>query len=289
MRSRIVRGPWGVVLIAIVLAGTTPGSAQPRRDQIILDGVFTSRLLWRGVPRVSNPVSQAAGTAAIEALGGHVSAGLWALVEFHTPETGEFSIGGPDRRLAELDYYVQYAGRQGRIDMVGGISHYRLRNDVPIGTLLPSFRTTELYVGVSLREGTLRSLGFTPGARVWLDIAEVDGAYAEFDLTYAMPLVPLEKPLGVIHLSVRTGLSLGQSTADGSPGYFDEDGFTHIETSATITGQFSPGLGLGFAWLRSFGLDPATRRGTPTSDASERSSWGWIETWITARIPGRAW
>ncbi len=274
--------------MALVLAGITPGWAQPRRDQILLDAVYSSRLLWRGVPRVSNPVTEAAGTAAIEILGGHLSAGLWALAEFHSPEAGEFSIGGPDRRLVELDYTLQYARRRDRLDIVGGVSHYRLRNDVPIGTLQPSFRTTELYAGVSFREGLLRKIGFTPSMSAWLDIAAVDGAYAEFDLSYAMPVVPIEKPW-VIHLSVRTGLSLGQSTADGAPGYFDEDGFTHIETSAMVTGQIAPWLGVGFNWRRSFGLDPATRRATPTSSTPERSSWGWIETWITARIPGGSW
>jgi hypothetical protein len=278
-----------IVLIALFLADSTPGAAQPRGDQILLDAVYASRLLWRGVPRVSNPVSQAAGTVALEMLGGHVSAGFWALVEVHHPEPGEFSIAGSDLRLAEVDYTLQYAGRRGRFDLVAGVSHYGLRNNVPIGSLQPSFRTTELYAAASLREGLLRAIGVTPSIRAWLDVDEVDGTYAEFDLTYAMPAVPLEKPLGVIHLSVRTGLSLGQSTVNGSTGYFDEDGFTHIETSAVVTGQLLPWLGLGFNWRLSFGLDPATQRGDPRSSATNRSSWGWIETWVTVRLPGRSW
>ena len=279
----------GVVPIALFLAGSSPGAAQPPRHQIIVDAVYASRLLWRGVPRVSNPVTQAAATAVLEVPAGHLSLGIWSAIEFHGPEESEFSIAGSDQRLAEIDYTLQYAARRGEVDLVGGISHYDLRNDVAIGTLGPSFSTTELYAAVSVREGLLRSLGFTPSVRAWFDVDKVGGGYAEFELTYEMPVVPIEKPLVGIHLSVRSGLSLGQSTADGATGYFDEDGFTHVETSALLTGRITPWLGVGFNWRLSFGLDPATQRGDPRSVATDRSSWGWIETWVTLRLPGRTW
>ena len=277
------------MLLALFLASTTPGAAQLPRQQIILDGVYASRALWRGVPRVSSPVTQIAGTAALEIPNGHIAFGVWSLIELHGPEAGEYSIAGPDQGLGEVDYTIQYASRRGRFDLTAGASHYRMQNEAPIGTLPSDFSTTELYVSASLREGLLRSIGITPTLRAWYDVDEVDGTYAELDLSYAMPVVPFEKPLGVIHLSARTGLSLGQSTAEGARGYFDEDGFTHIETSALITGQVTPWLGLGFNWRVSFGLDPATRRGDPRTSNANRSSWGWIESWVSLRLPGRSW
>ena len=228
-----------------------------------------------------------AGTLGVDVPGGHLSAGVWSLVELHSPEPGEYSIGGPERRIAEFDYSLQYAAHTRRFDLVGGFMRYQLQNDSAIGTLSREFGTTELYAAATLREGPLRRLGLTPAIRTWLDVNKVVGSYSEVELTYAMPAIPLEKPLGVFHLTARTGFNLGQSTENGEAGYFDEDGFTHIETLVTFTAPIGAWLGLGITFHRSFGLDDAAKRGDPLPNATHRGSWGWIETWLTARLPGR--
>lgn len=276
--------PGFAVGLLLALAGVPAASAQP--PQVLLDGLYGTRAMWRGTPRVTSPVSQLSGTIALPLPGGHVSASVWSLIELHAPDPGDYSIGGAERRVAEFDYTVQYALRTRCLDLMTGLTRYQLNNDSALGSLYREFGTTELFAGISFREGVLRRAGFTPSITTWLDVNKVRGAYTEFDLTWAMPLIPFEKPLGVVHLSVRTGLNLGQSTANGATGYFEEDGFTHIETLGTFTARLAPGLSLGFTWHRSFGLDPATQRGDPRSSATDRGSWGWIEAWLTARRPG---
>ncbi len=275
------------VLLCFFLDGPSSVSAQPRSNQIFLDAVYATRAMWRGTPRVSSPVMHLAGALGLDVPGGHLSAGVWTLVELQAPDSGDYTIGGPERRIAEFDYSLQYAARTRRVDLIGGFMRYQLLNDAPTEVLSREFSTTELYAAATFREGVLRRVGLTPTIRTWLDVNKVVGSYTEFELTYAMPVIPLEKPLGVIHLSARTGFSLGQSTENGSTGYFDEDGFTHIETLVTITGQVGAWVGLGLTFHRSFGLDGAAKRGDPRSAAMDRGSWGWIETWLTARLPGR--
>jgi hypothetical protein len=274
------------VSLVFVIAGTTALGAQQRSDQVFLDAVYSSRAMWRGTPRVSRPVSQLSGTLALEVPGGHLSGTAWALVELHPPDAGDFSIGGDDRRIAEFDYSLQYAGRTTYFDLVGGLIRYQLENDSAMGTLYREFSTTELYASVALREGPLRNAGFTPAIRTWLDVNKVKGMYTELELMWAMPLLPLQRPLGA-HLGVRSGFSAGQSTGEGEPGYFDQDGFTHVEALATITGRIGSSLGAGFTWHQSFGIDAAARRSSSLDPAPERGSWGWLDLWLTVRWPGR--
>lgn len=274
------------VALLFLIAGTNALGAQQRPDQVFLDAMYASRAMWRGTPRVSSPVSELSGTLALNAPGGHLSGTAWALVELHSPDPGDFSIGGETRRIAEFDYSLQYAGRTEFFDLVGGVMRYQLENDSAIGTLYREFSTTEFYASVALREGPLRKAGFTPAVRTWLDVNKVRGMYTELELTWAMPLLPLQRPLSA-YFVVRSGFSAGQSTEDGGPGYFDQDGFTHVEALATITGRIGSWLGAGFSWHQSFGIDGAARRSSTLDPAAERGSWGWLDLWITARLPGR--
>lgn len=275
-----------VFFLSFLLGGSATLPAQSRSDQVFLDAVYASRAMWRGTPRVSSPVSQLAGSLVFEVPGGHLSGTAWTLVELQSPDAGDFSIGGPDRRIAEFDYSLQYTARTRHLDLVGGVIRYQLENDQPIGTLYREFSTTELYASVALREGPLRRAGITPAIRTWLDINKVKGLYGEMELTWAIPLLPLQRPLGM-HLGLRSGFNVGQSTEDGAPGYFDRNGFTHIEALATVSGHLSSWLGAGFTWHQSFGFDGAARRSDPRSPSAERGSWGWLDAWITARWPGR--
>ena len=275
------------VTLFSMLAGSTSLSAQSGANQVFLDAQYASRGMWRGTPRVSSPVSQLSGTLAVEVPGGHLSGTVWTLIELHVPDPGDFSVGGDHRRIAEFDYSVQYAGRTGHLDLVGGFIRYQLQNDSAIGSLDREFSTTELYASAALREGPLRRAGLTPAVRTWLDVNKVQGMYTELELTWAMPLLPLERPVGA-HLGLRAGFSAGQSTEDGGPGYFDYDGFTHVEALATVTGRIGSWLGAGFTWHQSFGIDGATRRSSTLDPAAERGSWGWLDLWITARWPERS-
>lgn len=276
MPSRLLP-PASCLLIAL-LSSSPPLLSQ----QLLVDAALSSGSFWRGVPRVSEWVLSPGATFALAAPGGHVSAGVRAVVELGGPDGGDYSVAG-QRNVAELEYSLQYGGRLGAWDVTLGGMHYRLRAPDP-------FRTTEVYAALSLRESALRRVAnLTPTLRAWYDVDRVRGAFVEADLTYAMPLVPMERPLGVVHLSLTPGWSIGQAREGGGDGYYDRNGLAYVAASVSVTGELWWRIGLGLSHHRSFGADGATRRRRPAPGSAERGSMGWTEVWLTYRLPQRIW
>ncbi len=273
------------LLAAAGLAAALPAPAATQTPvQALVDVAYVTRALWRGAARVEYPVTELALTAAFAVPGGHVSVSGWGLVELHDPDPGQITIG---RHLAEVDYAAQYAGRLGPLDLTAGAMRYHLRNPVALGTLPRHFRTTELYGGISWREGPLRRAGLTPSVRLWWDIERVTGAFLESELTLAMPPAPLEQL--TLHLGLVGGLSLHQSTEGGRIGYFDRDGVAYAGGHVTATIQVLEAVGLGVNYQIIAPVDEATKRRDPRDPArASGSPWRVVKLWITWRVPGGA-
>ena len=291
-----------IAVLALGLAGTVPMAvAQVLSPQLLTDLTLNRLYLWRGTPRVEGWTAYPALTLAAPVLGGSLSLGLWSAVELAFPEPHDFSITGSDWELAETDFSLQYAGRIGPIDATGGIIHYRLQNPSPLGAPGtpaaagapgPMFATTELYGGVTLREGPLRKIGLTPTVRFWQDVGAVDGLFADADVTVIVPLFPIDDPVGALYVTGRVAASLGQSVEDGATGYFEREGLAYTEMQITWTNTLLSRcrcLRLGASYHLLFGDDPATRIADPRSTAADRGHWGWLDVWVTWRLPERRW
>jgi len=267
-----------LLLAPLLLSSPPPLLSQ----QLVVEAALSSGSFWRGVPRVSESVLAPGATFALAAPGGHLSAGLRAVMELGGPDGGDFSAAG-QYGVAELEYSLQYAARAGRWDLTLGGLHYRLRRAEP-------FRTTELHAAVSLRESALRrAANLTPTLRAWWDVDRVKGGFVEAELSYAMPLVPMEKPLGVIHLAVAPGWSVGQAVSAGQAGHYDRNGLAYVAARATVTGELWRRIGIGLHHERSFGADGATRRRSPGPGSVEQGSLAWTTLWLTYRLPPRVW
>lgn len=276
------------MLLLLLGGGWSEGPAQARRSQVLLDALYSSHYQWRGVPRVEQASAQLAATGAI-GLGQaeHLSLSIWSLLELSGPGTGDFSVTGDGWTFAELDFSIQYSTRSGGLDVTAGVMHYRLNNSEPLSTLPPDFNTTEVFGSVSLREGWLRGLGFTPTLRAWYDFHRIDGAFTELELAFAAPVLPVDDPVAGLQLAARMGASLGQKAEAGNPGYFTRDGTIYWEGVASATA--------GISWLRVIasyhrlvGIDPVAESADPLSN-ERRSSWGWLEMALSVRFPGGVW
>ena len=291
-----------VAVLALGLGGTASVWGQVTTSPQLLADLTLNRLyLWRGTPRIEGWTAYPALTLAAPAPGGSLSLGIWSAVELAFPEPNDFTITGGDWELAETDFSLQYAGRIGPIDATGGIIHYRLQNPsllgVPgtpaaAGAPGPMFSTTELYGGITLREGPLRKIGLTPTVKFWQDVGPVSGLFADADLTVIMPLFPIDDPVGALYFTGRVAASLGQSVEGGATGYFERDGIVYSELQITGTNTLLSRcrcLRLGASYHFLFGRDPATRFADPRSTAADRGHWAWLDVWLTWRIPERRW
>jgi len=134
--------------------------------------------------------------------------------------------------------------------------------------------TTELYAAAWWDTGLL-----IPRLRLVLDVAALEGGYAETGLELRVPTLPSRNPVIGLSLAVTAGWSAGLiARGDGLPprgsAYYADDGLTHVETQLRL----AAGRGPTQAWLevggQLFRADGAWPAG-PGGSRSPGSGW-WV-------------
>ncbi len=266
----------GFLLIAVSLA-PRGANAQVR---VGADVAYSTRYVWRGVTRTSQPVLQPQVYLAIRSGDAFFTAGGWASLEAFRADSTDLSDSGVDRRgLGEFNYWAEYAGRRAGLEFAVGWTGYIFDNDASRGGRSRDFNSGEIYGNLQLAAGPLR-----PKVALWYDVDRVKGAYIETSSDLRVPLLPLRLgPLRTIHLSGLAGWSVGQEVSGSeSPAEanFAAGGLTHVGFS--IWSSFFIAKGLTVAPVLHFQVnrDDFTRRtsGDP-SDADEN-----VKLWFTVSI-----
>jgi len=194
---------------------------------------LNSQYVWRGVTSTNRFVIQPdlSVSAPFRAL--TFTAGAWGNIEparYDNPDDIS-SLGGlPGPLVTQSELYAEVSGATFGIDAAFGAHVYLY----PHVNDLADYNTTELYATASFESSV------SPSLTVAYDVARIRGAYVEAALARAIT----GERRGAVTLSVAAGFSAGQ--AEDPRGrdlaYFERDGLTHVDASATGTvqlGRFS--------------------------------------------------
>ncbi len=261
--------PPALVLLAL-LAWSSVASAQLH---VGADATAAWPYVWRGLTRANGRVEEVEGFLTLEfhpALFSRepvlLSAGRWWVYEGGAAPDRFSDLGPGGRRLAEVDWWAQGAGRFGAIDITLGTICYKYYGTV-IGTgRTPLDNTKEWYV-------SLRASGkyLAPGFSAYYDADRVRGWYVEGYGGVPVLGSPVARPHFWLVLGALAGFSLGQEMNLRDPtqaANFARSGFTHFDLSVTAGAPRFLELP-GTAWQAEghlqFNTDPATRRTSPAS------------------------
>ena len=204
----------GAVLLSCGLAPHARGQWQAGAD-----ATFATRYLWRGIPRATGPVFQPDARAEVRVGQGELSAGAWANFELFDATPDRFSDrGAAGSGLSEVDSWLQYADRIGRVLLTGGVIAYSFPCEADGGAIRLRSRL-EWFA-----QAQLRGWHVAPRISVWADLAKVKGVYAETSLTVPVRAVARAGRGAGVHargeLSMiggrsqpRRGVSLGEESA----------------------------------------------------------------------------
>ena len=189
-----------------------------------VDAGVHSRYVWRGLTVTSDPVLQ----QDLWVSYGGFTGGVWGNLEVVQPGVSALSLRGPDnRRFGEIDYWVGYGRSLAGFDLsVGGV-YYAFPG-------ASDGNTVELYADIAAS-----FLPVKPKLAAYYDVDEVQGAYFEGSVGYALPLPTAHS----LEFGVLAGFSAGQEANRDDPGqaaYFATAGSTHLDFSVGTD------LGLGF-------------------------------------------
>lgn len=259
MRAFVVGG----AVIALTAAAAAPAMAQA---ELGITGSFYSAYIWRGLSLVNKPVFQPDINLSFPLGSASLTVGGWSNVELGAYD-GEDDLsqgGGRSLNLSEFDPYAEVGFSAGKAELtVGGVG-YIYPNDAPGVTT--DANTWEVYGKVNL------GVPLNPGLAAYYDIDQVKGLYLEGSLSHDIPLGPKALTIGAT-----AGWSLSQGPNDDEPdevANFADDGFTHLDLSASI--EFGAGP---FAITPAFHFviagDDAVKVTKPTS-LSDTKIWGGV-------------
>ena len=211
------------LLSSLGLAGTARAQAS-----VSAEVALNSQYVWRGVTSTNRFVIQPdlSISAPVRAL--TFTLGAWANIEparYDSP--GDISsLGGlPGPLVTQSELYAELSGAAFGIDAALGAQVYLY----PHVNDLADYNTTELYATASVESFV------SPSLTVAYDVARIRGAYMEAGLARAIT----GERRGTVTLNVAAGFSAGQ--AEDPRGrdlaYFERDGLTHVDASATATLQ----------------------------------------------------
>ena len=189
---------------------------------------LNSQYVWRGVTSTNRFVIQPdlSVSAPLRAL--TFTLGAWGNIEparYDSP--GDISsLGGlPGPLVTQSELYAEVSGAAFGVDAALGAQVYLY----PHVNDLAQYNTTELYGTASVESFV------SPSLTVAYDVARIRGAYFEAALARAIT----GERRGAVTLNLAAGFSAGQ--ADDPHGrdlaYFERDGLTHVDASATGTLQ----------------------------------------------------
>lgn len=213
------------VAIALLLAGA-PAAAQV---SVTADAGFYNAYIWRGVSLTNQFVAQPDLYLSLPAGGGSAVLGGWSSVELGRYDgLDDLSEGGgvSSLDLTEIDLWAEYGHPIGsNLAGTAGVLTYLFPNAA--GLTNSANRTVEVY-------GKLQATGIplAPKLAAWYDVDKVKGAYLEASVGQAVSAIPGFP----ITFGALAGFSAGQGVNSSDPtqvANFADDGFTHLDLSAT--------------------------------------------------------
>jgi hypothetical protein len=266
---------------AIVVGATvlvlTAGSAAPAAAQAELGlevGAF-SGYYWRGLSYVNKPVLQPDLSLSFPLGGASLTIGGWSNIELGAYDgEDDLSIGGGTSfNLSEVDPYAELGFSAGKAEITLGGVGYVFPNDAGYTS---DINTVEVYGSVSL------GVPLNPTLAAYYDVDKIKGLYVEGSVSHDIPLGPKALTLGAL-----LGWNAGQGPDPGEDANFADDGFTHVDLSASIE------LGAGPFTLTPqvhgiFGIDDATKISKPTATDTKFKIWGGISIGWGKTFGGKA-
>ena len=220
--------PQSSIAAIALIACARLGQAQA---SVTADVGLNSQYVWRGVTSTNRLVVQPDLSISAPLRGLTLTAGAWGNIEpvRYDGERDLSSLNGlPGPLVTQSEAWAEIAGTIAkRIDASFGAQGYFYPH---VGDL-SDYNTVELYATASVA-------GFvSPSVNVNYDVARIRGAYVETGLSRAVT----GEAHGSLTLGIAAGFSAGQ--AEDPRGrdlaYFDRDGLTHFDASAT--GSFTLG------------------------------------------------
>jgi hypothetical protein len=211
------------LLVASALASAAPASAQVT---LSADVGLNSQFVWRGVTSTNRFVIEPELTLAVPLRGSTLTLGAWGNVEPVRYDAARdiSSLGGlPGPLITQSDLWAELGRSMRGVDAAVGAHRYLYPR---VGDLA-RYNTVELYASASA-EGFL-----SPSVDVAYDVARIRGAYVEAGVSRGIT----GDRLGAVTVGLLAGFSAGMATdpSDRDLAYFDRDGVTHIDASATAS------------------------------------------------------
>lgn len=233
--SRPGAGPLWCGVVALVAASPDSAVAQIGAVNAAVEATVTNRYVWRGVTRHPGFTAQALGALT-------VPVGQW--VGVHATGWGTWVAGGCDCSVAayrdgalraadlNLSLSVDIADpRLGLVDVLTVGANRSSARPTPWDPSQDRAATTEVFVQAASRPSQHLQWSLTG----WYDLDRVDGGYLEGNVTF-----PFALRLGArtrFFVSGAVGMNVGQSDTEKGrpvPGYFAENGFTHLALEVAV-------------------------------------------------------
>ncbi len=252
-----------------------PVEARAAQVTVGVDAALSTRYVWRGLTRTSDPVIQPGLYAALQRGRSFFTAGAWFSVEPFEGDRSDLSDAGLDRRgLGEFNYWAEYSRSTELADFAVGWTGYRFRTEPGAGGRSSAFNTHEIYGRLLLRP--VPALQLRTG--LWYDVDSVDGAYIESGASLRIPLLPLRtRPVRALHLGILSGWSLGQEVNDAEPlelAQFADPGLVYVELSLWSSFYVAPSWSLAPALHFQVNRDAVTKRtGAGPGAVSDSKLW----------------
>ncbi|MBK6422579.1 MAG: hypothetical protein IPI38_07780 [Gemmatimonadetes bacterium] len=209
----------GGVLAALATAAPAAG-----QTEFGLSASAYSSYVWRGLSLTNKPVVQPYAYLSFPLGPASLTFSGWANVDVGTYD-GSSDIaqgGGSSMNLSEFDPAVELGFSAGKASIALGGVGYIYPNDAP--GITSDFNTVEVYGKVGL------DAPLSPSLAVYYDVDKVKGLYVEGSVSHGIPLGATTLNLGALG-----GFSNNMDpSADDFTSNFADNGFTHLDLSASI-------------------------------------------------------
>lgn len=257
MRAFVVGG----AVIALSVAAAAPAMAQA---ELGITGSFYSAYVWRGLSLVNKPVFQPDINLSFPLGSASLTVGGWSNVELGAYDGADdiSQGGGTSLNLSEFDPYAELGFSAGKAEFTLGGIGYIYPNDAGATS---DANTVEVYGKVGL------GVPLGPSVAVYYDVSKVKGLYVEGSVSHDIPLGPKALSLGAL-----VGFSNKmEPNADDESFNFADNGFTHVDLSASI--EFGAGpFSITPTVHGIIGIDDATKVSKATALDTGFKLWGGV-------------
>lgn len=247
------------------------------------DAALSTRYVWRGVTRTSEPVIQPSAYLAVERGPSFLTAGVWLSFEPFAGDESDLSDTGLARRgLGETNYWAEYSRSTRMADIAVGWTGYRFQPEPGTGGRSNGFNTHEIYGRLVLRAVPALQIN----SAVWYDFDAVHGAYIESGANLRIPFLPLRAgPVRTLHLGLLSAWSVGQEEEDTERrevAHFADRGLAYLELALWSSFHVTPLWSLSPALHFQINRDRLTKR-TGASPGATSDSKLWFTMHVTWR------